>query len=77
VDKYLAMTSFLNETFLKYKVYNSVPRTLKKKKKLCKHDGCPKPNVSKDWTNYLCLIRSLIYILHKDSKTTLHGKNMS
>jgi hypothetical protein len=33
--------------------------------------------LSKDWTNYLRLIRSLIYVLHKDSKTTIHGENMS
>ena len=35
------------------------------------------PNVSKDWTNYLHLIKSLIYVLYKDSKTTLLGEKIS
>jgi hypothetical protein len=48
VDKYLAMSSFLNETFKKYEVYNSVPQTLEKMRKLYKYYGCDKPNASKD-----------------------------
>jgi hypothetical protein len=71
------MPFFLNKIFLKYKVYNSVLQTLEKMRKLYKYYGCPKPNVFKDWTNHLHLIRSLIYVLHKDSKTTLPSENMS
>jgi hypothetical protein len=37
VDKYLAMSSFLNETFLKHRVCNSVPQILKKIRKLYKY----------------------------------------
>jgi hypothetical protein len=59
VEKYLAISSFLKETFLKCKGYNSVSQILEKK--LYKYYGCPKSNGSKDWTNYLGLIRSLIY----------------
>jgi hypothetical protein len=77
VDKYLAMSSFLNETFLKHELYNSVPQTLEKMRKLHKYYGCPKSNAFKDWTNYQRLIRSLIYILHKDSITTPPGENIS
>jgi hypothetical protein len=78
VDKYLAMSSFLNETFFLSELYiNSVPQTLEKMRKLYKYYGCLKLNAFKNWTNYLCLIRSLICILRKDSKTTLSSENMS